>query len=62
MCFCGSLCKFMESHVLGDDYDMRFFMCDNYVYDPPRRYSNNRPRVVHHTILLERLWDLLSYF
>ena len=62
MCFCGSLCKLMESHVLGDDYGMRFFMCDNYEYDPPRRYGNNRPKVVHHTILLEHLWDLLSYF
>ena len=52
----------MESPVLGDDYGMRFFMCDNYVYDPPRRYGNNRPKVVHHTILLEHLWVLLSYF
>ena len=52
----------MESHVLGDDYGMRFFMCDNYEYDAPRRYGNNRPKVVHHTILLEHLWVLLSYF
>ena len=22
MCFCGSLCKFMQSEVLGDDYGM----------------------------------------
>jgi hypothetical protein len=27
MCFCGSLCKLMESKVLGDDFGMRFFMC-----------------------------------
>ena len=24
MCFCGLLCKFMQSEVLGDDYGMRF--------------------------------------
>jgi len=30
MCFCGSLCKFIESQVLDDDYGMGFFMCENY--------------------------------
>ena len=35
MCFCGSLCKLMKSRVLGDDFGMRFFMCENYEYDPP---------------------------
>ena len=45
MCFCGSLCKFMQSEVLGDDYDMRFFMCENYEYDPPKRYGKDRAEV-----------------
>ena len=39
MCFCGSLCKLMKSDVLGDDYEMRFFMCENYEYDPSKRYG-----------------------
>jgi hypothetical protein len=39
----------MESKVLGDDFDMRFFMCKNYKYDPPKRYSKDRPKVLHHT-------------
>ena len=46
MCFCGSLCKLMQSTVLGDDFGMRFFMCDNYEYDPPKRYGNNRAKVL----------------
>ena len=50
MCFCGSLCKLMESKVLGDDYDMRFFMCENYEYDPPKRYSKDRAKVITPTI------------
>ena len=29
----------MQSEVLGDDYGMRFFMCENYEYDPPKRYG-----------------------
>ena len=36
MCFCGSLCKLMKSRVLGDDFGKRFFMCENYEYDPPQ--------------------------
>ncbi|RLN22989.1 uncharacterized protein C2845_PM07G26740 [Panicum miliaceum] len=44
MCFCGSLCKMMESQVLGDDFGMRFFMCENYEYDPPKRYGKERPK------------------
>ncbi|KAG2641042.1 hypothetical protein PVAP13_2KG143500 [Panicum virgatum] len=44
MCFCGSLCKFMQSEVLGDDYGMRFFMCENYEYDPPKRYGKDRAK------------------
>ena len=42
MYFCGSLCKLMESKVLGDDYSMRFFMCENYEYDPPKQYGKRR--------------------
>ena len=44
MCFCSSLCKFMQSEV-RDDYDMRFFMCENYEYDPPKRYGKDRAKV-----------------
>ena len=49
MCFCGSLCKLMKSTVLGDDFGMRFFMCDNYEYDPPKRYGNDRAKVLNYT-------------
>ena len=45
ICFCGSLCKLMKSDVLGDDYGMRFFMCENYEYDPPKRYGKDRAKV-----------------
>ena len=45
MCFYGSLCKFMKSEILGDDYGMRFFMCENYEYDPPKRYGKDRAKV-----------------
>ena len=34
----------MESKVSGDDYDMRFFMCDNYEYDPPKCYGRTNRR------------------
>jgi len=51
MCFCGSLCKFMQSEILGDDYGMRFFMCENYEYDPPKRYGKDRAKVAgQHTL------------
>ena len=49
MCFCGSLCKLMESKVLGDDYDRRFFMCENYEYDPPKQYGKQRAKVIPST-------------
>jgi len=39
----------MKSRVLGDDFGMRFFMCENYEYDPPRRFDKNRAKVIHHT-------------
>ncbi|RLN00710.1 hypothetical protein C2845_PM06G31960 [Panicum miliaceum] len=41
MCFCDSLCKLMEMKVLGDDFGMRFFMCDNYEYDPLKSYGKD---------------------
>ena len=39
MCFCGSLCKLMW-----------FFMCDNYEYDPPKRYGKDKQKVPPGTI------------
>ena len=50
MCFCGLLCKLMESKVLGDDFGRRFFMCDNYEYDPPKHYGKDKPKVSPRTI------------
>ena len=50
MSFCGSLCKLMESKVLGDDFGKRFFMCDNYEYDLPKRYGKDKPNVPPRTI------------
>ncbi|RLN35956.1 uncharacterized protein C2845_PM03G30730 [Panicum miliaceum] len=44
MCFCGSLCKLMESKVLGDDFGMRFFMCENYEYDSLKLRGKDRPK------------------
>ena len=35
----------MQSEVLGDDYSMRFFMCDNYEYDPLKRYGKDQAKV-----------------
>ena len=50
MCFCGSLCKLMKSRVLGDDFGMRFFMCENYEYDPPNHYGKDLAKVLQNTI------------
>ncbi|CAN6362638.1 unnamed protein product [Urochloa humidicola] len=44
MCFCGDLCKLVKSKVLGDYYGMRFFMCDNFEYDPPKVFTSVRPK------------------
>ncbi|CAO2179729.1 unnamed protein product [Urochloa humidicola] len=44
MCFCGDLCKPMKYEVLGVYYGMRFFMCDNFEYDPPKLSGNMRPK------------------
>jgi hypothetical protein len=32
MCYCGDCCKLVKSQMLGDRYDMRWFMCTNYEY------------------------------
>ena len=58
MCFCGSLCKLMKSRVLGDDFGMRFFMCENYEYDPPKHYGKDRVKVLQNTIRVchFRIW------
>ena len=50
MCFYGSLCKLMESKVLSDDFGRRFFMCENYGYDPPKRYGKDKAKVSPRTI------------
>jgi len=50
ICFSDSLCNLMVSNVLVCDYSMRFFMCENYEYDPPKRYDKDIPKVLHHTI------------
>ena len=39
----------MKSRVLGDDFGMRFFMCDNFEYDPPKCYGKNRAKVPQNT-------------
>ena len=30
----------------GDDFGMMFFMCENYEYDPPKHYGNDRAKVL----------------
>ena len=45
MYFCGSLCKLIKLDVLGDNYGMMFFMCENYEYDLPKRYGKDRAKV-----------------
>ena len=50
MCFYGSLCKLMKSKVLGDDICMRFFMCENYEYNPPKHYGKDRAKVLQNSI------------
>jgi len=35
----------MESKVLGDDFGRRFFMCENYEYDLPKRYGKDKAKV-----------------
>ncbi|CAN6277843.1 unnamed protein product [Urochloa humidicola] len=44
MCFCGDLCKLVRCKVLGVYYGMRFFMCDNYEYDPHKIFSSVRAK------------------
>jgi hypothetical protein len=31
----------MKSRVLGDDFGMRFFMCENYEDDLPKHYGKD---------------------
>jgi hypothetical protein len=42
----------MESKVLGDDFGMRFFMCENYEYDPPKLHGKDKPKVLPQTLWL----------
>ncbi|RLM85148.1 hypothetical protein C2845_PM04G16340 [Panicum miliaceum] len=37
----------MESKVLGGNFGMKFFMCENYEYDPPKRHTKDRPKRLH---------------
>ena len=39
-----------EVQGIGDDFDMRFFMCENFEYDPPKSYSKDRAKVLENTI------------
>jgi hypothetical protein len=39
MCFCGDKCKLVRYTVLGYAYEMRFFMCTNYVHDPIKPFN-----------------------
>ena len=55
MRFCGSLCKLMKPTILGDDFGMRFFMCDNYEYDPPKRHGKERAKVLKYTTRASQL-------
>jgi hypothetical protein len=52
MCFCGDPCKLMCSECKGDFYGMRFFMCANYAYDPPKPFGNVIPKVLRVSSLI----------
>jgi hypothetical protein len=41
MCFYGDNCKLVRCKVLGYTYEMRFFMCANYVHDPIQAFDRN---------------------
>ena len=49
----------MKSKVLGDDFGMKFFMCENYEYDSPKHYGKDRAKVLQNTILCLPLLDLV---
>jgi len=51
MCFCGDLCKLVQSKILGDCYGMRFFMCDNFEYDPPKVSGSMRAKVFTNPVM-----------
>jgi hypothetical protein len=40
----------MKSRVLRDDFGMRFFMCENFEYDPPKCFGKDRAKVLQNTI------------
>ena len=48
----------MKSRVLRDDFGKRFFMCENYEYDPPKHYGKDRAKVLQNIIRVS-LSDLL---
>ena len=39
-----------EIKGFGDDFGKRFFMCENYEYDPPKHYGKDRAKVLQNTI------------
>jgi hypothetical protein len=45
MCYCGDNCKLVMCKVAGYAYEMRFFMCVNYVHDLIKPFGNVRPNV-----------------
>jgi hypothetical protein len=51
MCCCGYRCKLVKSQMLGDRYDMRWFMCANYEYDPSGAIIYERHEVVNEPCL-----------
>ena len=52
MCYCGDRCKLVESQLIGSCYGMRWFMCANYEYDPPRAIGYEIHEVVHESMSL----------
>lgn len=50
MCFCGDRCKLVKSELLGSCYGMRWFMCANYEYEPPKAVGYEIHEVVHQSV------------
>jgi hypothetical protein len=50
MCYCGDRCKLVKSQLLGDCYDMRWFMCATYEYDLSWAIGYERHEVVHESM------------
>ena len=59
ICFYSSLCKLMELKVIGDDFGMKFIVCENYEYDPPKCHGKDRPKLIHHTLRFLARMDLV---